>query len=109
MGWRRMLGIASVAGMLFAGVVPAASAQPEDVVRTENGPVRGAVHPDYLQYLGIPYAAPPVGRLRWRPPEPARDWAGTLDATAPRSQCAQLALFDSPETHSEDCLYLNVS
>ncbi|MFC7614379.1 carboxylesterase/lipase family protein [Actinokineospora soli] len=71
--------------------------------------MRGTVHADYAQYLGVPYAAPPVGPLRWRPPAPAQDWQGVLDATAPRSQCAQLALFDSPETHSEDCLYLNVT
>ncbi|MFI7680986.1 carboxylesterase family protein [Actinophytocola sp. NPDC049390] len=39
----------------------------------------------------------------------ACDWRGVLDATAPRSQCAQLALFASPETHAEDCLYHNVT
>jgi para-nitrobenzyl esterase len=109
MNWRRVLGIMSVVGLLCTGLVPAAAAGPRDLAWTENGPLRGTVHADYVQYLGVPYAAPPVGRLRWRPPAPARDWHGVLDATAPRSQCAQLALFDSPETHVEDCLYLNVT
>jgi para-nitrobenzyl esterase len=112
MGWRRVLGIMSVVGVLCPGLAHAhaqAGGQPGSVARTENGPVRGLVHSDYTQYLGVPYAAPPVGGLRWRPPEPARDWRGVLDGTAPRSQCAQLALFASPESLSEDCLYLNVT
>ncbi len=63
-------------------------------------------------FLGIPYAAPPVGPLRWKPPAPAARWQGTLDASAFGSRCMQPALFDDmvfrdPGT-SEDCLTLNV-
>jgi para-nitrobenzyl esterase len=109
MSWRRVLGVLGVVGLLTVGLAPAAPATPRDVVRTADGAVRGAVHADYVQYLGIPYATPPTGRLRWRPPEPAKPWRGTLDATAPRSPCAQLSMFGFPETRSEDCLFVNVT
>lgn len=68
----------------------------------------GKVH----AFLGIPYAAPPVGELRWRPPEPAPRWHGTRDATRYGARCIQghvasdMAFQDSGP--SEDCLYLNV-
>src|SRR5262245_60454498 len=81
----------------------------QDVVQTDHGPVRGVVTDEYRLFPGIPYAAPPVGDLRWQPPRPAAPWRGTLDATQPRSQCAQLAVLGVPETHGEDCLYLNVT
>ncbi len=63
-------------------------------------------------FLGIPYAAPPVGPLRWRPPAPAAKWTGTRDATAFGPRCMQPKLYDDmffrdPGT-SEDCLSLNI-
>ena len=60
-------------------------------------------------FYGIPYAAPPIGPLRWRPPAPAEAWSGTLNATAYKPSCVQTSDF-TPEIHaqSEDCLYLNV-
>ena len=100
-----------VVAALLATAVPAA-AQPvhtKDVVQTDLGQVRGTVAEDYRLFQGIPYAAPPVGDLRWQPPRPAKRWQGILDGTAPRSQCAQLAVLGVPETHGEDCLYLNVT
>lgn len=63
-------------------------------------------------YLGIPYAAPPVGKLRWFPPQPAARWKGTRDATHYGARCitaresSDMAFQDSGP--SEDCLYLNV-
>lgn len=66
-------------------------------------------------FLGIPYAAPPVGRLRWAPPEEAKPWSGIRDATYYRPACPQLPSPWLPEMlgrmrmqTSEDCLYLNV-
>jgi para-nitrobenzyl esterase len=79
------------------------------VVRTSVGLLRGLVAPDYRLFQGIPYAAPPVGPLRWQPPQPAPAWPGMLDASKPGPQCMQ----DTGHPHtgkptSEDCLTLNV-
>ncbi|XP_067851847.1 pyrethroid hydrolase Ces2a-like [Heptranchias perlo] len=65
----------------------------------------------FLQvFLGIPYASPPVGDLRFRPPEDAQPWSGTLDATQLGPACLQSPtdLPDGINRMSEDCLYLNV-
>jgi para-nitrobenzyl esterase len=81
------------------------------VVRTDDGAVRGMASGGAREFLGIPYAAPPVGRLRWRPPQPAARWQGIRDATRVGSQCAQpggAILSDPTASSSENCLYLNV-
>lgn len=77
--------------------------------RTGNGLAQPRQDPGVRQYLGIPYAAPPVGALRWRAPQPALPWAGTRDATrfgddAPQESARALRGADM----SEDCLTLNV-
>lgn len=73
--------------------------------------MRGRVRDGMNVFLGIPYAAPPVGDLRWRPPAPAPSWSEPLDAVAFGAVCAQ----DSTRlpgfghfSETEDCLYLNV-
>ena len=58
------------------------------VVRTGKGTVQGFFTADAREFLGIPYAAPPVGALRWRPPQPAAPWAGIRDATTFGKVCA---------------------
>ena len=71
-----------------------------------NGITENGVH----VYKGIPYAAPPVGDLRWRPPQAVQPWQGVRDATQYASQCAQnadLGVF-AKAGGSEDCLYLDV-
>lgn len=78
------------------------------VVPTDNGPVRGLETPVTEQYLGIPYAAPPVGQLRWRPPQPAARWHGPRDASHLGNHCPQPASPFGRESSTEDCLYLNV-
>jgi para-nitrobenzyl esterase len=55
-------------------------------------------------FLGIPYAEPPVGALRWRPPEPRARWRGVLDATHFGKHCPQLPGLEDP---NEACLFLN--
>ncbi|KAH7939237.1 hypothetical protein HPB52_009340 [Rhipicephalus sanguineus] len=63
------------------------------------------------QYLGIPFAEPPVGKLRFRPPVPKIPWQGTVDATAGNTACPQVAehaMLKGNLTFTEDCLYLNV-
>ena len=81
------------------------------VVRTAEGPVRGFVQDGVYEFLGIPYAAPPVGALRWMPPQPVAHWREPLNATKFANTCAQvteLGVFAGPPNINEDCLYLNV-
>lgn len=82
------------------------SNQPE--VKTASGVVRGIVNADVASYKGIPYAAPPVGDFRWRPPQPAVSWKGVRDATKDCADCPQRAWPGSTAVQSEDCLFLNV-
>jgi len=86
-------------------------------VKTEGGLVEGTVADGLTIYRGIPFAAPPVGDLRWRPPQPAGKWSGTLQADKFAASCMQgggapnaKAKAPAPQGPgtSEDCLYLNV-
>lgn len=95
---------------LPAAAEPGAAADSGPVVTTRDGPVRGASENGVEMFLGIPYAAPPVGDLRWRPPAPAAHH-GLLDATQFANTCPQvteLGAFAGPASITEDCLYLNV-
>ncbi|MDI2125578.1 carboxylesterase/lipase family protein [Yinghuangia seranimata] len=77
---------------------------------TDRGAVHGSVGDGYRVFSGIPYAAPPVGDLRWRPPQPAARWNGVRDATKAGDPCPQYpATGGSTPIGSEDCLYLNVT
>jgi len=63
----------------------------------------------FYQFLGVPFAAPPLGENRFRAPEPVQPWAGTRDATEPGSSCVQTPyLVPGQVVGSEDCLYLNI-
>ena len=89
------------------------SANDNLVVRTKSGRVRGVARRDGgAEFLGIPYAAPPVGDLRWREPQLAKPWKDIRDASSFGAPCAQNVLGDwnrhDSETSSEDCLFLNV-
>ncbi|MBV8614822.1 MAG: carboxylesterase family protein [Acetobacteraceae bacterium] len=73
--------------------------------------MQGFVKDGVTEFLGIPYAAPPVGGLRWQPPQPHAPWTQTLDATKFGNTCPQiteLGVFAGPVSDTEDCLYLNV-
>ena len=78
------------------------------VVRTANGAVRGLANGAVDEFLGIPYAAPPVGALRWQPPQPAASWSGARDATRFAPHCPQSPSPFGEASTSENCLYLNV-
>ena len=81
------------------------------IVTTNYGAVRGQAAGTVDDFLGIPYAAPPTGNLRWRPPQPASSWSGVRDATQFGASCPQAQARNPllpPGTISEDCLYLNV-
>jgi para-nitrobenzyl esterase len=81
-------------------------------VKTKQGKVEGTMNGPIRAFLGIPYALPPVGSLRWKPPVPAAKWSGVRQATQFGSHCMQAKLyadmvFRDPGV-SEDCLTLNV-
>src|SRR5712691_8975665 len=81
------------------------------VVQTDKGAARGLYAGNAREFFGIPYAAPPVRVLRWRPPQPAAPWTGIRNATWPGNTCAQIGSIATGEittSTSEDCLYLNV-
>jgi para-nitrobenzyl esterase len=77
-------------------------------VTINGGVVRGAVVPGGYVFRGLPYAAPPTGDLRWRPPRPPTDWQGVRDATRFAPSCPQPQNPALTGPTSEDCLYLNV-
>ncbi|HYL35804.1 MAG TPA: carboxylesterase family protein [Bryobacteraceae bacterium] len=100
--------------LLLAAAMPLAAMQ--DPVRVAGGLVSGAPgsNPEVRVYKGIPFAAPPIGDLRWKPPKPAPPWQGVRRATQFGAACMQLFVprsefyYSEPEPTSEDCLYLNV-
>lgn len=97
--------------MVDSGAVPKPDPRLDHgVVHTADGQLQGAVASGYLLFQGIPYAAPPVGALRWQPPAPVRPWPGVRDATLPRPRCVQDTTRDPGwgRKTSEDCLTLNV-
>jgi para-nitrobenzyl esterase len=105
-----------VAGVVFALCLSIGSAayasddhesSPGAVVATDNGSVKGTVRSTTITFLGVPFAQPPIGDLRWRPPEPRGHWKGLLDATQFRPHCPQPGSAAQPNA-SEDCLFLNV-
>jgi para-nitrobenzyl esterase len=79
-------------------------------VAVTGGAIHGISTSSGFAFRGIPYAAPPIGHLRWRPPQPPADWQGVRDATRFAPSCPQTASpFFPPGRLSENCLYLNVS
>ena len=86
---------------------PTAIANPP-VVSIDAGPVRGA-HTDGVDaFLGVPYAAPPVGELRWAPPAPPAQWTEERAATSFGNPCPTGESSNGPRSETEDCLFLNV-
>jgi para-nitrobenzyl esterase len=118
--WRvgARMAVAAITMGALVGVAPAVRAsafvgQRADgagglVARTVDGAVRGLANGAVDEFVGIPYAAPPVGALRWQPPQPPASWPGVRDATAFAPHCPQPASPFGQASTSEDCLYLNV-
>jgi para-nitrobenzyl esterase len=105
MNWRGTLGLA------LAFSIGATAA---DRVRTQSGTIEGipGSGSTIRTFRGIPFAAPPVGDLRWKPPQPAPSWSGVRKATEFGARCMQGSIFKDMVFRdpgpSEDCLYLNV-
>ncbi len=88
---------------------------PGDPVTIDSGPIAGKLLPSGVKaYLGVPFAAPPIGPLRWREPQAAPAWHGTLHADRFAPECIQalrahdINHYFGEEATSEDCLYLNI-
>jgi para-nitrobenzyl esterase len=77
-------------------------------VKIDSGKLKGKIVGETAEFLGIPYARPPVGALRFAPPEPVAAWQGTRDVTAFGLGCAQDSLLMGPIPNQEDCLTVNV-
>jgi len=91
---------------------PAASPDPRGnvVVETPLGSLRGLQFDRHAEFLGVPYAEPPLGDLRWRAPEPVAPWSDVRDATEPGPIAPQSGTaFAQLDSLNEDCLYLNVT
>ncbi len=92
--------------------IPAAAQNAGPTARTDSGSVRGQTAEGVESWKGIPFAAPPVGPLRWRAPQPAAKWTGVRDATRYSSDCMQKPFPSDAAplgtTPAEDCLYANV-
>jgi para-nitrobenzyl esterase len=83
------------------------------VVATKSGKIAGSYEKGLYVFKGIPYAAPPVGELRWMPPQPVKKWDGIREAKefgaiAPQTVMAIGPFGQAPQSQSEDCLFLNV-
>jgi len=82
------------------------------VVTVTGGTIEGVAEDGIIAFKGIPFAAPPVGDLRWRSPQPVIPWKGVKEvnkfAPGPMQDTAFGAILGGPREISEDCLYLNV-
>lgn len=97
--------ILPLASLMALFAVLTASAQTPSPAKTEYGMVQGVSEKDLTVYRGIPYAAPPLGDLRWKAPQPPAKWEGVRDASQFASDPYQ---GNGKGKVSEDCLYLNI-
>jgi para-nitrobenzyl esterase len=112
MSLSKIFKVIRLVGALALLAVPLQARGADDLrVQTKDGVVEGFLKDGVVQFLGIPYAAPPIGELRWKPPQTHTPWTGVLKASVYGPTCAQittLGVFAGPPTANEDCLYLNV-
>ncbi len=112
-----MRNIISLVALLLILVAGLAVAKQPEPVRVEQGLLQGTLEDGVTVYKGVPYAAPPVGNLRWRAPRPPEKWKGVrrADNFAPNAMQVMMREF-GPWTSayqpkgkvSENCLYLNI-
>ncbi len=92
-----------------SGAPPSAGGiQQGTLIEIEQGAVQGHVDGGARRFLGIPFAQPPVGALRWASPRRAGPWDGILVADEMSEPCAQEDALTTPASENEDCLYLNI-
>ncbi|MFZ1031681.1 MAG: carboxylesterase family protein [Candidatus Acidiferrales bacterium] len=108
----KMLCVAALASL--AAATPLGAAMPQDLVKTETGTVEGTLNTDHTvrMFKGVPFAAPPVGDLRWKTPQPPLSWQGIRHADKFGSPCMQTDVFGDiyfrDSQPSEDCLNLSI-
>jgi para-nitrobenzyl esterase len=95
-------------GLLLLAACSAVQKSPEPGIKTESGRVTGLELYGVEEYLGIRYAAPPVGDLRWQPPQPPAPVQAVTENTHFRAHCPQAASYFGIASADEDCLFLNV-
>jgi len=103
--------LALVPIVLASGAQPALAQAVSTTVRTQAGALEGRIVDEILSFKGIAFAAPPVGPLRWRPPQPVAPWRGVRDASRLANDCMQRStsvFAKGTVSPSEDCLYLNI-
>ncbi len=101
----------TVAALLASSVLTVVKAASAPVVQTADGRIEGSLRHGIDSFKGIPFAAPPIGRLRWRAPRPVKPWPGILLTTRYKPACMQRGMYPpsaAAEPVSEDCLYLNL-
>jgi para-nitrobenzyl esterase len=113
MGWRSLwTAVCLICLQLVCMGTPAAQSKHQPIVKIQSGLLEGihfGSNPNGTAFLGVPYAAPPIGELRWKPPQPAPKWSGSRKADNFGSPCPQLAAPWFPYIEgNEDCLYLNI-
>src|SRR5262249_34896459 len=101
-----LLALAGLALWMPAPSMAGAKIQKGTLIHLADGDVQGTTNEQTRQFLGIPYAMPPIGALRWRPPMPPAPWQSVLQANAFAGACAQLQSVQAPASANEDCLYL---
>lgn len=97
--WLHAFGAVALAALSFSSQAQPAS----PIASVTASSIRGSMISGQAVFKSIPFAAPPVGELRWREPQPPQPWTATLDATRFPKTCVQ-----SSGVGSEDCLYLNI-
>ena len=100
-----VVGLVALVGAVASSSVARAATV---IVTTDSGPVEGLVTPTMTEFLGVPFAAPPTGDLRWQPPQPPVPWTTPRDATVFGNHCPQLPSDFGLPSDTEDCLVLNV-
>src|ERR1019366_2760946 len=105
---RRGAGVIAIGALVATATAAGAGATTVRPLSPGTGPVGGKTAGAMNEFLGIPYAAPPVGPLRWRPPQPPAPWPGVRGATQFAPHCPQPPSPFGVASTSENCLYLSI-